>query len=119
VLMAKAYNWAFVNPLRKIFYNISTTCLSVVVALLIGTIELLQVFISMLGLQGPFFDFVSGLDFGVLGYLIVGLFLLAWGLSVAMWKFGRVEERYGTRYDLHSHLHQHGAGSKHSHSHVH
>ena len=53
VLMSKAYNWAFVNPLRKIFYNITTTSLSIVVALVIGTIELVQVLIHTLGLDGP------------------------------------------------------------------
>ena len=73
VLMVKAYNWAFVNPLRKIFYNITITSLSIVVALVIGTIELLQVLVRALGLEGRFFDFVAGLDFGVLGYVIVGM----------------------------------------------
>ena len=97
VLMSKAYHWAFLNPLRKIFYNITTTSLSIVVALVVGTIELLQVLTSMLGLEGPFWDFVAGLDFGLLGYVIVGLFLLAWGLSVSLWRFGRIEERYGVQ----------------------
>ncbi|MGH9548819.1 MAG: HoxN/HupN/NixA family nickel/cobalt transporter [Terriglobales bacterium] len=87
VLMAKAYHWAFVNPLRKIFYNLMTTGLSIAVALVLGTIELLQVLRTMLGLRGPFFDFIGALAFGVLGYLIVGVFLTAWGASVAMWKF--------------------------------
>ena len=119
VLMSKAYNWAFVNPLRKIFYNLTTTAISIAVALLIGTIELLQVMIGMLDLHGPFFDFVAGLDFGVLGYLIVGLFLVAWALSVAWWKFGRVEERYGEPSLLHSHSHTHAGGVQHSHRHVH
>jgi len=119
VLMSKAYNWAFLNPLRKIFYNITTTGLSIVVALVIGTIELLQVLISMLGLQSSFFDFIAGLDFGILGYIIVALFLLAWGLSVALWKFGRIEERYGMQYGLHSHPHSHVSGIKHSHKHLH
>jgi high-affinity nickel-transport protein len=119
VLMSKAYNWAFLNPLRKIFYNIATTSLSVTVALVIGTIELLQVLISMLSLQGSFYDFVAGIDFGVLGYVIVGLFVLAWALSVALWKFGRIEQRYGMRHDLHRHSHSHESGTKHSHKHVH
>lgn len=95
ILMSKAYNWAFLNPLRKIFYNIATTGLSIAVALLIGSIELAQVFIGMLGLRGPFYDFVARLDFGALGYLIVAMFLAAWGLSVALWKFGRMHERFG------------------------
>jgi len=119
VLMAKAYNWAFVNPLRKIFYNLTTTAISIVVALVIGTIELMQVLIGMLDLRGPFFDFVAELEFGVLGYLIVGLFLVAWALSVAWWKFGRIEERYGEPSLLHSHAHSHKAGIQHSHRHVH
>jgi nickel/cobalt transporter (NiCoT) family protein len=119
VLMSKAYHWAFLNPLRKIFYNITTTSLSIAVALLIGSIELLQVFITMLGLKGPFFGFVSELDFGILGYIIVGLFLLAWGLSVGLWKFGRIEQRYGVKNDLHSHPHKHDDGMEHAHKHAH
>jgi high-affinity nickel-transport protein len=119
VLMSKAYNWALVNPLRKIFYNLTTTAISIVVALLIGTIELLQVLIGMLDLHGSFFDFVAGLEFGALGYLIVGLFLVAWALSVAWWKFGRIEERYGEPSLLHAHPHAHPNGVRHSHRHVH
>ena len=119
VLMSKAYDWAFLNPLRKIFYNLTTTGLTVAVALLVGTIELLQVFIGMLDLHGRLVDAVAGLDFGVLGYLIVGLFLLAWGLSVAVWRFGRIEERYSLRSEAHSHKHTHDGGVEHSHTHLH
>lgn len=119
VLMVKAYNWAFVNPLRKIFYNITITGLSIVVALVIGTIELLQVFIRMLGLDGPFFDFVAGLDFGILGYLIVGVFLITWGISAAVWKFGRIEQRYRHLHPLHAHEHDHDGGLSHTHKHFH
>ena len=117
--MSKAYDWAFLNPLRKIFYNLTTTSLSVVVALVIGSVELAQVLIHLLHLQGPGFDWVAALDFGVLGYVIVGLFLLAWALSVATWKFGRIEARYGQRIGDHRHLHVHGGGPLHSHEHVH
>ena len=120
VLMCKAYEWAFLNPLRKIFYNITTTGLSVAVALLIGTIELLQVLIAMMGLHGPFFDSIAGLDFGILGYLIVGMFLAAWGLSVALWKFGKIEQRYSIRSATpHSHTHVHDGGLAHKHDHAH
>lgn len=94
VLMCKAYDWAFLNPLRKIFYNITTTGLSVAVALLVGSVELLQVVIGVLGLRGPVLDAIAGQDFGVLGYLIVALFLAAWGASVAWWKLGKLEQRY-------------------------
>ncbi|MDA8329161.1 MAG: HoxN/HupN/NixA family nickel/cobalt transporter [Betaproteobacteria bacterium] len=92
VLMVKAYHWAFVNPLRKIFYNLTTTSLSIAVALVIGSIELLQVFIHLLRLQGPFYDYVSHLNFGVLGYVIVGIFLLVWGGSTLFWKVNRFDE---------------------------
>jgi high-affinity nickel-transport protein len=119
ILMSKAYDWAFVNPLRKIFYNITTTTLSIAVALVIGTIELLQVFIGLFDLHGRIFDLVASLDFSVLGYLIVGMFLLAWGLSVALWKFGRIEKRYGTQFMPHVHTHEHEGGLRHSHSHTH
>jgi nickel/cobalt transporter (NiCoT) family protein len=85
VLMSKAYDWAFLNPLRKIFYNLTTTSLTVAVALLVGTIELCQVFIRIFGLTGQLFDFVAAIDLSKLGYAIVGLFLLAWGLSVGWW----------------------------------
>ncbi len=119
VLMAKAYDWAFLNPLRKIFYNITTTSLSVVVALVIGTIELWQVLISLLHLEGPISNAVAGLDFGLLGYAIVGLFLFGWALSVALWKFGRLEAPQLRTVELHRHTHVHAGGAPHAHHHVH
>ncbi len=119
VLMARAYDWAFVNPLRRIFYNVAITSLSIVVALIIGSVELLQVLIRMLHLSGPFFDFVAGLDFGILGYVIVAIFLLTWGAAAAVWKFGRIEQRYGHLHPLHAHEHAHESGRSHSHRHFH
>ncbi|MGH8303230.1 MAG: HoxN/HupN/NixA family nickel/cobalt transporter [Steroidobacteraceae bacterium] len=95
VLMVKAYDWAFVNPLRKIFYNVTITGLSVAVALLIGTIELAQVAIGDQQGHGGFLDWLGRLDLGTLGYGVVALFLLAWGGSAALWKWGRFEERHG------------------------
>jgi len=94
ILMCKAYDWALLNPLRKIFYNLTTTGLSVAVALGVGTIELLQVVVGTFHWHGEFWDSIAALDFGVLGYLIVALFLLAWGLSIAVWKFGALERRH-------------------------
>ncbi len=119
VLMVKAYNWAFVNPLRKIFYNLTITSLSIAVALIIGTIELLQVFIGLLHLEGGLFDFVAALDFTVLGYVIVGMFIIAWVASVAVWRITRLEERYGQDEVLHAHPHAHQGGIVHSHRHFH
>ena len=119
VLMAKAYDWAFVNPLRKIFYNITITSLSIVVALLIGTVELLQVLVRVLGLAGPFAEFVTGVDFGMMGYAIVAFFLAAWMISVAIWKLGRFDQRYEVLHPLHSHPHSHDGRIRHAHRHFH
>ncbi|MEO6748508.1 MAG: HoxN/HupN/NixA family nickel/cobalt transporter [Casimicrobiaceae bacterium] len=121
VLMSKAYSWAFVNPLRKIFYNLATTSLSLAVALVIGSIELLQVYASLLDLHGAFFDRVAALDFGVLGDGIVGLFMATWIISVAIWHFGRIGQLPGKPRNLsaHGHIHQHAGGLRHSHRHFH
>jgi high-affinity nickel-transport protein len=77
------------------------------------------VFINLLDLRGTFFDFVAALDFGVMGYVIVGLFLFSWGLSVALWKFGRLEERYGSSAPVHKHEHAHDGLGSHTHEHIH
>jgi high-affinity nickel-transport protein len=96
VLMLRAYGWAFSSPLRKLWYNLTTTGLSVAVALLVGSIELLQVLSANLGWHGAFFDFLNErLDLGLIGYVIVGLFMFAWIFSVTAWKIGRFEARYG------------------------
>ena len=121
ILMVKAYHWAFVNPLRKIFYNLTTTSLSIAVALVIGTIELMQVGIEVMGLKSPLFNAIADLSFGVLGYAIVGLFLLVWAISAAIWKFKRIDERYGNAHtaDAHNHAHTHALGTRHEHKHFH
>jgi len=92
--MSQAYGWAFSNPVRKVYYNITVTSLSVAVALVIGTVELLQVASAKLGLDTGFWAFLHGLDFGTLGYGIVGLFVLTWLASGLVWKTGRIEERW-------------------------
>lgn len=96
VFMVRAYGWAFSNPLRKIYYNITITSLSIAVALLIGSIELLQVLVAELGVHSRLLDRLSTLSFETLGYLIVALFLLGWGGSVLLWKVQRIEEQWGT-----------------------
>jgi nickel/cobalt transporter (NiCoT) family protein len=87
--MSHAYGWAFSNPVRKIFYNISVTSLSVAVALVVGTVELLQVS-----------GWLRGLDFGTLGYGIAGLFVLTWALSFGIWKLRRIEERWSALVEV-------------------
>jgi len=115
VLMSRVYNWALLNPLRRIFYNVTITGLSVAVALVIGSIELLQVFVNALSLRGRFFDAVAGLDLGRLGYVIVGLFVLAWLCSVIWWRLCRIEERFGSDPVPHSHTQTHEGGIEHPH----
>ncbi|HEY0388110.1 MAG TPA: HoxN/HupN/NixA family nickel/cobalt transporter [Gaiellales bacterium] len=92
--MSQAYGWAFSNPVRKVYYNITVTSLSVVVALAIGTVELLQVLSARFAFSGGFWTWLNGLDFGTLGYGIVGLFVLMWATSVAVWKLTNIEERW-------------------------
>ncbi|SFI34500.1 high-affinity nickel-transport protein [Paenibacillus sp. UNC496MF] len=93
MFMAKAYRWAFNTPLRKIYYNVTVTAVSVVSALLIGGVEILQILSERLRLQGPFAAWVNGIELGDLGYVLVGLFALAWLVSAAVWKAKKFEER--------------------------
>lgn len=93
VFMTTAYRWAFATPLRKIYYNLTVTGLSVVAALLIGIIELTQVLTHSLGLTAGFWGRVQMLDFGWIGYLLVGLFVLTWFFSYGAWRLLRIEER--------------------------
>ncbi|MEU9321066.1 HoxN/HupN/NixA family nickel/cobalt transporter [Streptomyces sp. NPDC048295] len=89
-----AYGWAFSKPVRKVYYNLTITGLSVAVALIIGTVELLGLIGEKAGLHGPFWDWVGGLDLNIIGYLIVGLFLATWIAAFAVWRFGRIEEKW-------------------------
>jgi nickel/cobalt transporter (NiCoT) family protein len=89
-----AYGWAFAKPVRKIYYNITVTALSVAVALVIGTVELIAVLSDKLSLTGGVWDFVSGIDLNYLGYAIAGAFVLTWAIAIAVWRFGRIEQRW-------------------------
>ena len=97
--MSHAYGWAFSNPIRKVYYNITVTTLSVAVALVIGTIELMQVFATRFELDGGFWGWLATLDFGRIGYGIVAAFVLTWAISILVWKKGRIEERWGAMID--------------------
>src|SRR5207249_3009899 len=92
--MSHAYGWAFSSPVRKVYYNISVTSLSVAVAWLVGAIELLQVLATKLELHGPFWTLLAGLDLGRLGYVVVGLFAATWLCSLTLWKTRRYEQRW-------------------------
>jgi nickel/cobalt transporter (NiCoT) family protein len=89
-----AYGWAFSNPVRKIYYNITITGLSVAVALLIGSIELLGLFAGQLGWRGPFWDWLGGLDLNTVGFVVVGMFVVTWAAALLVWRYGRIEEKW-------------------------
>lgn len=91
VFMTTAYNWAFSTPLRKIYYNLSVTGLSIVAALCIGFIELAQILTPKLGLNSGIWKWIQNLEFAGIGYLLVGLFIISWGVSYVIWKMFRFE----------------------------
>src|SRR5262249_8186618 len=93
--MSHAYGWAFSNPIRKVYYNITVTSLSVAVALIIGMIEILQVTAAKFSLNGGFWGFLGNLDFGRIGYVVVAMFIATWAFSVILWKARRIEARWG------------------------
>ncbi len=92
VTMRVAYGWAFLHPLRKIYYNLAVTMISVLVALAIGSAELIQVAAAELNLTGSFWNWLNNLDFETLGYGIIVIFLVTWLISVSVWKYKRYDE---------------------------
>jgi high-affinity nickel-transport protein len=94
ILMLGAYGWAFVKPIRKLYYNITITCISVLVALVVGGIEALGLLAGHFHLTGTFWNGVAKLNdhFGTLGYFIVGLFAISWIVSIAFYKWRRFDE---------------------------
>jgi len=99
VLMVGAYGWAFLNPLRKIWYNLTITAISVVVAVLIGGIEALGLVAGKLGLEGVLWDAVGALNDGVanFGYLVVGIFIASWALSYLIYRWQRLDRPLAER----------------------
>ena len=108
-----AYGWAFSKPVRKVYYNITITGLSVVVALYIGTLEIMQVLTSQLTLHGGLWNYAANFNINGAGFIIVGLFIFIWAFALLYWKYGKVEERWeraalkaqkarGENPDLHS-----------------
>ena len=99
ILMVGAYGWAFLDPVRKLFYNMTITFVSVVVAVFIGTIEALGLISNIFRFEGWFWLQVNHLssNFDILGYVIIGLFAGAWGISLAAYKWGRFHPRPADR----------------------
>jgi len=90
--MRYAYGWAFLKPIRKVYYNLTLTVISVMVAFAIGGVELLQVLSAELGWSGPFWHWLDQLNFEQLGIGIVLLFLGAWAVAMAIYRWRRYEE---------------------------
>jgi high-affinity nickel-transport protein len=93
-LMLGAYGWAYLKPIRKIYYNMTITLVSVVVAIVIGSIEALGLISDKLKLQGPVWDAIGALNdnFGTLGYLIIGIFVLSWIASVLIYRAKKFDD---------------------------
>ncbi|MBV9465845.1 MAG: HoxN/HupN/NixA family nickel/cobalt transporter [Solirubrobacterales bacterium] len=89
-----AYGWAFSKPVRKLYYNITITGLSVAIALFIGTIELAGLVTDKLSLRGSLADWFQNFDINTAGFIIVGMFVLTWTIALAVWRFGKIEEKW-------------------------
>ncbi|WP_306999154.1 Nickel transporter NicT [Amycolatopsis thermophila] len=98
-LMNHAYGWAFARPVRKIFYNITVTALSVVVALVIGVIELIAVLVDQAGITGGPLRSIAELNLDHVGFVLAGVFLVTWVVAWLVWRLGRIEERWSTGVD--------------------
>jgi high-affinity nickel-transport protein len=92
-----AYSWAFSKPVRKVYYNLTVTSLSVAVALVVGTVELADLAVDRLRLHGGAWSWIASINTNTLGYLIVGLFVATWAGSLAFWRLAHVEERWSAR----------------------
>jgi high-affinity nickel-transport protein len=89
-----AYGWAFSKPVRKVYYNIIITGLSVAVALFVGGLEICQVIAGQLNLTGGFWDYALAFDLNSAGYFIVGAFVVVWSAALLLWRYGKIEERW-------------------------
>ena len=96
VLMSAAYQWAFVKPIRKVFYNLTVTALSVAVALIIGSVELLGLLAQKLGVRAGPLAWAAQVDLEHMGYGIVVLFVVTWVIALVIWRLGRFEQRWST-----------------------
>jgi high-affinity nickel-transport protein len=97
VFMNFAYDWAFAKPVRKVFYNITITALSVAVALIIGTIELVGVLVDRARIRSGPLVAIADVPLDYAGYAIVALFVSAWLAALAVWRWGRIEQRWSAR----------------------
>ncbi|MER8099108.1 HoxN/HupN/NixA family nickel/cobalt transporter [Kitasatospora sp. NPDC094016] len=94
-----AYHWAFSNPVRKVYYNLTITGLSIAVAFVIGTIELVGVLHEKLDLTDPVTGWIADISLDNVGYILVGMFVVVWACALAYWRFSNVEQRWATRVE--------------------
>ena len=94
-----AYGWAFSKPVRKVFYNLAITGLSVAVAVVIGTVELGGLIAAKLSLSGSFWSWFENIDINTLGLVIAGMFVVTWAIALSVWRYGRIEERWSATID--------------------
>ncbi len=97
VFMNAAYGWAFMKPVRKVFYNITITAVSVAVALIIGTIELVGVLADQANITSGPIAAIGSIPLDYAGYGIVGLFVVSWLIAIGVWRYGRIEERWSAQ----------------------
>jgi nickel/cobalt transporter (NiCoT) family protein len=95
--MNGAYGWAFFNPVRKVYYNLAITGLSVAICFFIGTIEVFGLLPMELHIHGAFWNFMENFNINTAGFVIVGMFVLTWAVALCIWKYGRVEEKWSAR----------------------
>ncbi len=96
VVMTYAYGWAFRRPVRKVYYNLTVTVISILVAFLIGTVELLSVVVLSMGLSGGIWSVLGSVDFTTIGVAIILIFVGSWTVSVAYYRYKRYDERYAS-----------------------
>jgi high-affinity nickel-transport protein len=87
VLMLGAYGWAYVKPIRKLYYNLNITLVSVLIAFAIGGVEVLSIIGDRFKLHGGIWDWVAGLDFGIIGFAIIGIFVVSWTISTLVYRW--------------------------------
>jgi len=92
IMMLGAYGWAYVKPIRKLYYNLNITLVSVLIAFGIGGVEVLSILADKLGLKGGIWDWVGELDFGIIGVGIIAIFALSWGVSTAIYRWKRYDD---------------------------
>ena len=89
-----AYGWAFSRPVRKVYYNIVITGLSVIVAIFIGGLEVAQVFAGQLNLSGGFWNYANNFNINKAGFIIVAMFVAVWAFALLLWRYGKIEQRW-------------------------